>query len=610
MPIGAELLNPIPGPDPVGANLRYDPAYDKIKEARREDDTSAPQGEWAHELKKADWPLVIKLCTDLLSNKTKDLQLAAWLTEALVRREGLAGLQQGLELCHGLVGQFWEHLFPESEDGAYEERAVPLEWVGNRLGEGLKHTSLTKSGLDWFSYRESRTVGYEADMASSDSKREAREQAIVEGKLSAEEFDKAVDSTPKDFYQRRMAEISACLETINLLSQDCESKFGEFNPSFSGLRDSLEDLRQTVNVLLAKKRETEPDEEAEQPEATEEQDASESVQESSWASESEASVAAAPVRARVKKVAAAEPSDRDDAYARVAAVASWLRKEDPYNPVPYVMVRAMRWGELRASGSEIDPNLLEPPSTELRTEIKRLFNDGDYGQLFTVMETAAAEPCGRGWLDLQRYFSNACDNAGGYDNVKNAVIAGLKELLSDYPELAKTTLLDDTPTANSETQAWLESLLHRQSDAPAEETEELPEVPSESGRSDGGEDAEPDVFELAKQAANRGRNDEAISMLAHEASMERCGRTRFLRQTQLAQICMSTSHETLARTILEGLAEEIEKRNLEDWEQPDLLAHALSLLFRCSKSKEDPELKKKLYARICRLDPMRALDLK
>jgi type VI secretion system protein ImpA len=309
-------------------------------------------------------------------------------------------------------------------------------------------------------------------------------------------------------------------------------------------------------------------------------------------------------------VATAEPADRDDAYARVAAVASWLRKEDPYNPVPYVMVRAMRWGELRASGSEIDPNLLEPPSTELRTEIKRLYNDGDYDQLFAVMETAAAEPCGRGWLDLQRYFSNACDNAGGYDNVKNAVIAGLKALLRDYPELAKATLLDDTPTANSETQAWLQSLLHRESEAPAQETEELPELPSEAGRSDGGEDAAPDVFELAKQAASHGRNDEAISMLAREASLERCGRARFLRQIQLAQICMSTSHETLARTILEGLAEEIENRNLEGWEQSDLLAHALSLLFRCSKSKDDPEFKKKLYARICRLDPMRALDLK
>jgi len=90
-----------------------------------------------------------------------------------------------------------------------------------------------------------------------------------------------------------------------------------------------------------------------------------------------------------------------------AALASWLRKEDPYNPVPYLMVRAMRWGELRAAGGEIDPNLLEPPSTTLRTEIKRLYNDGDYDQLFTVMEAAAAEPCGRGLLDLQRYFSTA-----------------------------------------------------------------------------------------------------------------------------------------------------------------------------------------------------------
>jgi type VI secretion system protein ImpA len=100
-------------------------------------------------------------------------------------------------------------------------------------------------------------------------------------------------------------------------------------------------------------------------------------------------------------------------------------------------------------------------------------------------------------------------------------------------------------------------------------------------------------------------------MLAREVAVERCGRARFLRQIQLAQICMSTSHETLAFPILESLAEEIENRNLEGWEQADLLAHALSLLFRCSgKLKEDPEFKKKLYARICRLDPVRALDLK
>jgi len=616
MATGDELLNPIPGPNPGGANLRYDPAYDKIKEARREDDT-APQGDWARELKKADWPLVIKLCGDLLTNKTKDLHLAAWLTEALVRRDGFAGLQQGLELCRGLVDQFWDHLYPEAEDGTYEERAVPLEWIGSRLGDGLRQIALTRSGLDWFKYRESRSVGYEADTSSSDSKREAREQAIAEGKISAEEFDKAVESTPKEFYQRLLCEIDGCTESVNELSQDCDSKFGEFAPGFSGLRESLESLRQTVVVLLGKKRESEPDEEVEQPATQDEQAVSEASAESSWAGESQlGGAAAAPARAPVKKAVTAEPADRDDAYARLAALASWLRKEDPYNPVPYVMVRAMRWGELRAAGSQIDSSLLEPPSTTLRTEIKRLYNDGDYDQLFAVIETAAAEPCGRGWLDLQRYFCNACDNAGGYENVKSAVVGDLKALLWDYPELAKTTLLDDTPTANPETQAWLETLLKRDAEAPKEEEQELPAAPPVAVRSAGqgagdGEPAAPDIFEVAKQAASRGRADEAIGMLAREVAVERCGRARFLRQIQLAQICMSTSHETLAHPILESLAEEIENRNLEGWEQADLLAHALSLLFRCSnKLKEDPEIKKRLYARICRLDPVRALDLK
>jgi type VI secretion system protein ImpA len=611
MPIGAELLNPIPGDNPCGANLRYDPAYDRIKEARREDDT-APQGDWARELKKADWPLVVKLCSDLLSNKTKDLQLAAWLTEALVRREGIAGLHQGLELCRGLLEQFWDNLYPEAEDGSYEERAVPLEWIGSRVGDALRQVALTKSGLDWFKYRESRTVGYEADMASSDSKRESREQAIAEGKLSAEEFDKSVDSTPKDFYQKRLSEISGCLEVVSQLSQDCENKFGEFNPSFSGLRESLEVMQQTVGVLLAKKRETEPDEEAEQPENAEEQAASDSGGESAWEPEPQSEATAIPARVRAKKAVTAEPADREDAYARLAALASWLRKEDPYNPVPYMMVRAIRWGELRAAGSEIDPNLLEPPSTTLRTEIKRLYNDGDYEHLFPVIEAAAAEPCGRAWLDLQRYFSNACDNAGGYENVKNAVVAGLKALLWDYPGLVKMTLLDDTPTANPETQAWLEALLPHETGTAKEEVPELPAAVPHAGISDGhGESAAPDIFEVAKQAASRGRSDEAIGMLAREVALERCGRARFLRQIQLAQICMSTNHESLAQPILESLAEEIESRNLEGWEQSDLLAHALSLLFRCSsKSKEDPEFKKKLYARICRLDPMRALDLK
>jgi type VI secretion system protein ImpA len=41
----ATLLAPIPGDDPGGADLRYDPLYDRIKELRREDDRRASRGD-------------------------------------------------------------------------------------------------------------------------------------------------------------------------------------------------------------------------------------------------------------------------------------------------------------------------------------------------------------------------------------------------------------------------------------------------------------------------------------------------------------------------------------------------------------------------------------
>ena len=598
MPIGPELLSPIPGPSPGGANLRHDPLYDRIKEARREED-EAPQGEWTHELKKADWPLVIKLCSDAIANRSKDLQLAGWLTEALIRREGFAGFRQGVELCKGMLEQFWESLFPEIEDGDLEFRATPLDWIGGRLDPALKKIPLAKSGFDWFKYKESRSVGYESDVGESDEKREARERAIADGKLTAEEFDSAFNGTPKDDYEQVVADLDACTEAVNALAQVCEARFSDSAPSFSGLRQTIEDIRAAANVLLTIKREAEPDTGA----AADSQAAEAGIEQAPAGQPA----AAAPARIP-RKAITAEPADRQDAYARIAAVAAWLRQQDTHSPVPYLMLRALRWGELRAVGSDVDPNLLEAPSTELRTQIKGLFNDGKYDELLGILEDAMAQPCGRAWLDLQRYFCTACDQAGGYDAVKSAVIAELKALLDDYPGLPQMTLLDDTPTANPETQKWLDSILP----SPAA----MPEAAHSSPSADSGsqattaEQAPPDAFEMAQQAIRSGRAEQAIELLAREAAFERSGRARFQRRVQLAQVCMAANREVMARPILEGLAEEIDTRSLDDWESPEMLAHALGLLFRCvTKLKESPELKQKLYSRICRLDPAEALEL-
>ena len=187
MPLRNDILTPIPGDNPSGANLRYAPIYDKIKEARREEEDIV-QGDWARERKVADWPLAIKLISEALATKSKDLQLAAWLTEALLRKEGITGLKEGLDLMRSLIEQFWDTLYPEIEDGDAEFRATPLQWVGDRLEKAVKNSPLTRNKLDWFQYKESRTIGYEED-ASTEEKRSAREQAIAENKITAELFD-------------------------------------------------------------------------------------------------------------------------------------------------------------------------------------------------------------------------------------------------------------------------------------------------------------------------------------------------------------------------------------------------------------------------------------
>jgi len=600
MPLREDLLNPIAGDNPSGASLRYAPVYDKIKEARREED-DAPQGEWARERKVADWKLVIKLSGESLATKSKDLQLAVWLTEAMLRAEGFPGLLHGLQLLQGLIENFWDTLYPEIEDGEMDMRAATLDWVGSRLDQAIRSVALTRQGHDWFKYKQSRQVGYETDAADNEAKQATRAEAIADGKLTAEEFDTAFNATPKAFYVECKQALDDCLAAVDALNELCEAKFGNAAPGFSGIRTSLEEVRNTVSSLLQKKRELEPDEET-----AAETVAEEAPAEDAYAT-SDSGAAAAPARAR--KTVSEEPADLDDAYARVAMVARYLRQQDPYSPAPYLMLRGLRWGELRSGGDSPSLELLAPPATHVRQELKRLSVESNWAELIEAAEKAMAMPCSRAWLDLQRYAVKGLEESG-YPAVAAAIRSELRALLADVPQLPQWTLADDTPTANPETQAWLKEIASQsaRSEDGFQAAPSMDDSRSPAEAAAPGEVVPPDVFQVAVEAARSGDVQQAIEVLSREITHERSGRARFQRKIQLAQICMSTGHEAIAFPILNEMANEIEQRKLEEWEPPEVVAHPLALLFRCMNQLDgDAEGKKKLYARICRLDPVQAL---
>jgi len=59
------------------------------------------------------------------------------------------------------------------------------------------------------------------------------------------------------------------------------------------------------------------------------------------------------------------------------------------------------------------------------------------------------------------------------------------------------------------------------------------------------------------------------------------------------------------------LAEEIDRRKLEEWEEAATVAQPLALLYRCAeKLGRDDSEKQRIYQKLCRLDPAQALALR
>ncbi len=465
------FLEPIETARPAGQDVRY-VLHDKIKEARRQEGVG-PMGAWEREAKTADYKQVIKLAESALLKTSKDLWLAAWLTEAWTYEYEIPGLTSGLQLLHGLVDRFWDYVYPELDEGDAEMRATPLEWVGSYFDPAkgsspifaLRSVGLTKSGYSWFVYQESRRIGFETEVKGNDARKKARELALKEGKIAPEEFDKDFEGTPKQLYRDLEREGKVALETLHGLDEICREKFGDVAPSFNLLRTALDELANSVHILLQKKLEKDPD----PPPAVAEQVVPEApVADNSLpidaSGQGKNGTAALPVQSF--HLSNGPIGSTEEAVQLALAAANYLRQHSPASPVSYSLLRALRWGEVRASGASL-PAVLPAPSSEVRVHLKAAAAAGNWKSVLDIAEMAMSSETGRGWLDLQRYVIRACEQLG-YAEVAKALRSYLKAFLTDYPQLPNALLSDDTGAANPETSAWLkqEALISEEAGKP------------------------------------------------------------------------------------------------------------------------------------------------
>ena len=609
-----ELLGPIPGENPSGKSLVYEPEYDLLKEARRaEDDTL--QGDWQRKSKVAEWDRVIELAEEILRKKSKDLQVAAWMAEAAARLHGFAGLRDGFRLIKGLLDRFWETCYPEIDDGDLEARAAPLGFLNHErlLPMLLRGLPLTDDAgehrYSFFRWQESRATD-NAGLKDPDH----MQVLINEGKIVSKQFDDAVAQTPRSYYERLVGDLEECQAALKELDRCADERFGREAPSLVNVRKALEDCQKLLVPILKTKRELEPDESipAEEAETAEDgQDQDEGPPEEDGG---DVETRVAPPRRRAG--ATGPIADAPDAYRRILDAAAYLRQNDRGSPVPYLVVRALRMAEVFGMPRPLDSSSLPSPPSTSRQSLKLLAAEGRWEDVLEEAEQALGRPEGRAWLDAHRHALRAMAETEGLSAAADAARALLRAFLAEFPEIVRAELADDTPAANAETRAWLESEILPQFEAEPAPTPPpppaMPDYPDERDGSEEDEEAEPDAWDRALELVDRGRLSDGLQVVRRAMAAADTGREKFRRKFQMAELCLRAESPRVALPLLEELARQVDEFHLEQWEDEQWIARVWSAYYRCLKvaGGSDPAMADRLrqaYTRLCRLDVNHAL---
>lgn len=322
------------GENGSGEDLSFSLLFDEIKEARRADPDYLSQGDWATELKQANWPEVIERSAEALATQSKDLMLASWLCEALAHRDHFQGLAFGLHLIARMAEQYWDSLYPDMEDGP-EQRLSRFSWLDSTLSQVVNELPLTQEhnyGLQH--YQESRWV---ENLALQNP--DAMEQALQDGKINAEIFQRAVVLSTTEFLREQHANVNVCLAQLSMLADTLDKLLGDDAPVFRDLREHLEQCVQLIERLLSERGEPiEPEVETPSTEGSSGTDTGGNNVVPT------AGAAAAPMGGH--GALRTTPRTREEAFELLNGVAQFFKQTEPHSPVPYLVERAIRWGRM------------------------------------------------------------------------------------------------------------------------------------------------------------------------------------------------------------------------------------------------------------------------
>ncbi|WP_036140666.1 type VI secretion system protein TssA [Luteibacter sp. 9135] len=350
------LLAPIPGHDPTGSPVRGTSAYRALSEARRGDDPSLPMGPWAAELRRSNWPRVSRIIVSVLSEQTKDLQLAAWLLESEIHERGHIAVAPCIALMQALCETFWERLYPRTDDASFEALGNVVRWVDDKLMPALSLAPLVgenEQAVSWSAWEMARR--FERIKAVQRELPEEAAEAPTLADLAA-----LVGRQSTDHLRRRVVDLDTAHAAILAFEGSLRAQASDM-PSLSRLRGLLERMQSPMREELAQRgvalREPEevPVEQAPSVDAGGDDvvAAGRDAAADSDAGAGDGHAGTDHDESDDDTSPGYEPLDpvaeRQRAYDVLEDIAAFLARIEPHSPVPYLLRRAVLWGGMNSA---------------------------------------------------------------------------------------------------------------------------------------------------------------------------------------------------------------------------------------------------------------------
>lgn len=345
------MLQPIAGELPAGLDTREDQSasslYQAIKNernlARAEERQSIHDGESPQAME--HWKRVTEIAPDIIQNQSKDLEVASWYAEAMLRRYGFRGLRKSFLLIQGLVEKYWDTLHPMPDEYGIETRVSCIAGLNGEGTEGVLIAPIRKVDLtqgqdpgpfSLWQYQQSLDI-----QKTKDPK--AKKAKIDNLGFNFEDIEKSVEASAEGFYVNLRDDITECISLFKKIGLTLDKLCGSNDaPPTRTIITTLDVCLGTIQHIGKRKF---PVVESIDP-------SDDSADEVPGETPPTPGKKQGPI------------STREDAFRQLIEISDYFKKTEPHSPVSYVLEKAVRWGGMDLG--ELIAELITDPTSRDR----------------------------------------------------------------------------------------------------------------------------------------------------------------------------------------------------------------------------------------------------